>query len=57
MKRRTWGITDKGLKREGNQDSYLVEDRLGLYIVADGVGGWADRGVDPAEYSKGLIKK
>ena len=39
MKKRTWGITDKGLKREGNQDSYLVEDRLGLYIVADGVGG------------------
>ncbi len=39
MKRQVWGLTDKGLKREGNQDSFLMEDRLGLYIVADGVGG------------------
>ncbi len=39
MKRQTWGLSDRGLKREGNQDSFLVEDRLGLYIVADGVGG------------------
>jgi protein phosphatase len=39
MKRKAWGVTDKGLKREGNQDSFLVEDRLGLFIVADGVGG------------------
>lgn len=28
-----------------------------LLAVADGVGGWADRGVDPAEYSRALIKK
>lgn len=33
------GITDVGLKREGNEDSYSVEDSLGLYIVADGMGG------------------
>lgn len=39
MKRKAWGLSDKGLKREGNQDSFLVEDRLGLFIVADGVGG------------------
>ena len=39
MRRQSWGISDKGLKREGNQDAYLVEDRLGLFIVADGVGG------------------
>jgi protein phosphatase len=39
MRRKAWGISDKGLKREGNQDSFLVEDRLGLFIVADGVGG------------------
>ena len=39
MRRQSWGISDKGLKREGNQDSFLVEDRLGLFIVADGVGG------------------
>ncbi|WP_235044608.1 Stp1/IreP family PP2C-type Ser/Thr phosphatase [Pseudobdellovibrio exovorus] len=34
-----WGSSDKGLKREGNQDSYLIDDRLGVFIVADGVGG------------------
>ena len=35
----SWGISDKGLKREGNQDSFLIDDRLGVFIVADGVGG------------------
>ena len=33
------GITDVGLKREGNEDSFSTEDSLGLYIVADGMGG------------------
>ncbi len=32
-------MTDKGKKRESNQDSFLIDDRLGLFIVADGVGG------------------
>jgi PPM family protein phosphatase len=34
-----WCKTDKGLKRESNQDSFLVNQDLGLYIVADGMGG------------------
>lgn len=33
------GITDVGLKREGNEDSFFKEDSLGLYVVADGMGG------------------
>ncbi len=33
------GITDVGLKRDGNEDSFSVDDSLGLYIVADGMGG------------------
>jgi PPM family protein phosphatase len=33
------GITDVGLKREGNEDAFSVEDALGFYIVADGMGG------------------
>ncbi len=33
------GITDVGLRRDGNEDSFSVEDSLGLYIVADGMGG------------------
>ncbi len=39
MRFQSWCLTDKGLKREGNQDSFMVDDRLGLFIVADGVGG------------------
>lgn len=36
---KAFGITDVGLKREGNEDAYLIHDELGLYIVADGMGG------------------
>lgn len=32
-------LTDVGLKREINQDSILVDQDLGLFIVADGMGG------------------
>jgi PPM family protein phosphatase len=32
-------ITDVGLKRDINQDSVLVDHDLGLFIVADGMGG------------------
>ncbi|MBN1101886.1 MAG: Stp1/IreP family PP2C-type Ser/Thr phosphatase [Deltaproteobacteria bacterium] len=35
----TSGLTDVGLKREGNEDSYSLDDSLHLYIVADGMGG------------------
>lgn len=39
MRMQAWGISDKGLKRSGNQDSFLIDNRLGVYVVADGVGG------------------
>lgn len=39
MRIRASGITDVGLKREDNEDSYSKEDSLGLYVVADGMGG------------------
>ncbi len=39
MKISAWCKTDKGLRRESNQDSFLVNHDLGLYIVADGMGG------------------
>lgn len=31
--------TDIGLRRERNEDSFLVDESLGLYLVADGMGG------------------
>lgn len=39
MRIECWCISDKGLKRSGNQDSFLIDERLGVFIVADGVGG------------------
>ncbi len=33
------GITDIGKKRKINEDSFFLDDELGLYLVADGMGG------------------
>jgi protein phosphatase len=41
MKIASCGITDIGRKRQKNEDSYLVNDKIQLYIVADGMGGHA----------------
>jgi PPM family protein phosphatase len=34
-----WSRTDVGLRRQLNEDSFLVDDGLGLFVVADGMGG------------------
>lgn len=39
MKITSFGGTDTGKKRSNNEDAFLLNDRLGLYAVADGVGG------------------
>ena len=39
MRTRGWATTDVGLKRDHNEDSYLCNDSLSLYAVADGMGG------------------
>lgn len=34
-------LTDVGRKREHNEDNYLVDKKLGLFVVCDGMGGHA----------------
>lgn len=33
------GITDIGRRRDQNEDSLIIDDGMGLYVVADGMGG------------------
>lgn len=41
MKVRSCAISDVGKKRQKNEDSYLINDSLNLFVVADGMGGHA----------------
>jgi serine/threonine protein phosphatase PrpC/CRP-like cAMP-binding protein len=36
-----WAATDVGLTRDHNEDNYLVDPNLSLFVVADGMGGHA----------------
>lgn len=38
------GETDVGQKRDHNEDSFVVDEDLGLFVVADGMGGHAGGG-------------
>src|SRR5438876_398095 len=38
---RAYGQTDVGKKRQHNEDAFLVDEKLGLYVVCDGMGGHA----------------
>ncbi len=39
MKKTAFGGTDPGKKRANNEDALLLNDAMGLYAVADGIGG------------------
>jgi protein phosphatase len=41
MRLESFGITDVGLRRSHNEDNFFRCDEMGLYLVADGMGGHA----------------
>jgi len=51
---RSWARTDIGKKRKHNEDSFFSDDALGLYIVADGMGGHAAGEVASAQAVKSI---
>ncbi len=38
---RSYGATDLGKRRKVNEDAFMIDDTLGLWVVADGMGGHA----------------
>lgn len=56
----SYGATDVGRKRTSNEDAFLADDELGLYVVADGMGGHAAGEVasqEAVEAIYGMIKQ
>jgi protein phosphatase len=41
LRRTGFALTDLGRKRASNEDAFFIDDALGLYVVADGMGGHA----------------
>jgi len=41
MRAEAYGLSDVGRRRESNEDAFLVDARSDLYIIADGMGGYA----------------
>lgn len=37
----SYAHTDVGQRRKNNEDAFFVDDELGLWVVADGMGGQA----------------
>lgn len=40
----------------GGEDAFFAVESKGVFGVADGVGGWSEMGIDPAEYPRKLMK-
>jgi len=46
-----WQIPHDSKKEKGGEDSYFISTDGSVIGVFDGVGGWADSGIDPRDYS------
>jgi protein phosphatase len=60
LRRTGTGLSDVGRKRSTNEDAWFLDDRLGLYVVADGMGGHAAGEVasqEAVETVYGMIKR
>ena len=42
---------------KGGEDAFEISSDGTMACVADGVGGWVKKGVDPGIYSKGLVEE
>jgi len=57
---RSFGQSDVGRERDQNEDAFLRDDELGLYVVADGMGGHAAGEVasqEAVETLYGMVKR
>lgn len=52
MHTRHFADTNTGLRRQRNEDAYLADDELGLFLLCDGVGGRARGEIAGAEAAK-----
>lgn len=60
LRARSFAATHVGRRRATNQDAFLADDGLGLYVVADGMGGHAAGEVasqEAVETIYGMVKK
>jgi serine/threonine protein phosphatase PrpC len=60
LRRTGAGLSDVGRKRKSNEDAFFFDDRLGLYIVGDGMGGHAAGEIasqEAVETVYGMVKR
>jgi len=50
----TFVIPHDKKRSKGGEDAFFISNDGTLMGVFDGVGGWADEGIDPRDYSNGL---